>query len=169
VGGALDPKQTDVQNNAGIEQDTRLPAKNNKRFVNHLDQDPNRAVFGVIPGAGEFKGNAKEAVTDFTESIRNNPNDPATYYQRAKALQKLGRVDDALKDYGQAIERDPQKSQYYIGRASVFYQLGKPLLSEEEINKARAVDPDVPGVMRFDLPKYPPSVKWSGGDGPGGH
>jgi tetratricopeptide (TPR) repeat protein len=168
VGGSLDPKQTDAQNNAGIEQDTSIPSKN-KRFVRHLDQDPNRAVFGIIAGAGEFQGNAKEAVTDFTESIRNNPNDPATYYQRAKALQKLGRVDDALKDYNQAIERDPQKSQYYVGRASVFYQLGKPLLSEEELTRARAVDPDVPGVVHFALPKYPPSVKWGGGDGPGGH
>jgi tetratricopeptide (TPR) repeat protein len=168
VGGDLDPRQTDAQNNAGIEQDTSIPAKN-KRFVHHLDQDPNRAVFGVIPGAGEFQGNAKEAVTDFTESIRNNPNDPATYYQRAKALQKLGRVDDSLKDYNQAIERDPQKSQYYVGRASVFYQLGKPLLSDEELTRARAVDPDVPGVVHFALPKYPPSVKWGGGDGPGGH
>jgi len=167
VGGGLAPVQTDAQNNAGIEQDTGIRHK--KRFVSTLDQDPNRGVFGTIPGAGEFQGNAKQAVIDFTENIRTNPNDPATYYQRAKALQKLGRVDDALKDYDQAIERDPQKSQYYIGRASVFYQLGKTLLSEAEINRARAVDPDVPGVVHFSLPKYPASVKWSGGDGPGGH
>jgi tetratricopeptide (TPR) repeat protein len=168
VGGSLNPKQTDAQNNAGIEQDTGIKARKT-RFVNTLDQDPNRGVFGVIPGAGEFQGNAKEALIDFNEVIRNNPTDPNKYYQRAKALQKLGRVDDALKDYNSAIELDPQKSQYYIGRASVFYQLGKPLLSEAEIVKARAVDPDVPGVVHFDLPKYPPSVKWSGGDGPGGH
>lgn len=168
VGNTLDPRQTDVQNNAGIEEETGISDRK-KRFVHHLDQDPNRGVFGVVPGAGEFEGDAKEAVTDFTEVIRNNPNDPNVYYQRGKALQKLGRVDDALKDYNQAIQRDPQKSQYYIGRASVFYQLGKPLLCEAEINRARAVDPDVPGVVHFNLPKYPPSVKWGGGDGPGGH
>jgi tetratricopeptide (TPR) repeat protein len=169
VGGGVDSKQTDTQNNVDMEQDTRLPGRNNKRYVKALDQDPNRAVFGIIPGAGEFQGNAKQAVTDFTETIRNNPTDPNVYYQRAKALQKLGRVDDALKDYNEAIHLDPQKSQYYIGRASVFYQLSKPLLAEAEITKGRAVDPDVPGVVRFALPKYPPSVKWGGGDGPGGH
>jgi hypothetical protein len=168
VGASLNPKQTDAQGNAGIEQDTGIKSRKT-RFVHTLDQDPNRGVFGVIPGAGEFQGNAKEAVTDFNEVIRNNPTDPNKYYQRGKAQQKLGKVDDALQDYNRAIELDPQKSQYYIGRASVFYQLGKPLLSEAEITKARAVDPDVPGVVHFDLPMYPPSVKWSGGDGPGGH
>jgi len=115
----------------------------------------------AVPGAGEFEGDARKALADLNEVIRNDPNNPVSYYKRAKALQKLGRADDALKDYDQAIQRDPQKSQYYIGRASVFFQLDKPLLCEAEIARARAVDPDVPAAVRFELPKYDDNVKRS--------
>jgi len=123
----------------------------------------------AVPGSGEFQGDARKALLDLNEVIRNDPNNPTSYYKRAKALQKLGRVDDALKDYDQAIARDPQKSQYYIGRASVFFQLSKPLLVEGEIARARAVDPEVPAKVRFELPKYGDTVKWSTGDGPDNH
>jgi tetratricopeptide (TPR) repeat protein len=120
----------------------------------------------TIAGAGEFQGNAQKAVTNLTEVLRGNQNNAETYYKRGKAYQKLGKVDNALRDYASAIERDPQKSQYYIGRASVFYQLGKTDLCQTEIGRARSVDPDVPATVEFNLPKYPATVRWNGGDGP---
>ncbi|MBU6450561.1 MAG: tetratricopeptide repeat protein [Cyanobacteria bacterium REEB67] len=123
-------------------------------------------VDNTTPGAGEFQGNAQKAVANLTEVLRGNQNNAETYYKRGKAYQKLGKVDNALKDYASAIERDPQKSQYYIARASVFYQLGKTDLCQNEIGRARSVDPDVPAKVDFNLPKYPATVKWNGGDGP---
>lgn len=123
----------------------------------------------AVPGSGEFEGDAHKAIADLNELIRNGNATGANYYKRAKALQKLGRVDDSLKDYERAISLDPQKSQYYIGRASLFFQLKKPLMVEAEIARARAVDPDVPAKVHFDLPRYDDSVKWSAGDGPDNH
>jgi tetratricopeptide (TPR) repeat protein len=48
------------------------------------------------------KGKIPEAITDFDEAIRLNPNYGRAYYNRALAYQKQGHSDKAKADFAEA-------------------------------------------------------------------
>jgi len=124
-----------------------------------------KASGGVFPGADEYHGpDMKKALAGLNEQIRSDSSNAAYFYQRAKILQKMMKVDDAIRDYDTAISLEPNKAQFYVGKASVFYQLGKPMMVESILQKARSADPTVPAVVKFATEPYPKSFKWSGND-----
>lgn len=156
---------TDAQNNAGIEADDTLSRRKNQRFTPNLDQDPNRGEFGLIPGAGLPGGDPKKAIYDYSQGIKMDPTNAEYYYKRAKAFQKLFKVNDAMEDFNHAILQDPQQAKYYVGRASLYYQLDRQVLCDADIVAARNCNPDLPAVIHFNLPKLPKGIDWAG-DGP---
>ena len=70
-----------------------------------LAQDP-RNSFTRYALAMEHvnSGRLDEAVTQFDELIRNDPNYAAAYFHGGQALEKLGRVDDARTMYQAGID-----------------------------------------------------------------
>jgi tetratricopeptide (TPR) repeat protein len=48
------------------------------------------------------KGKSEDAINDFNEAIRLNPNYGRAYYNRAMAYQKLGQGDKAKADFAEA-------------------------------------------------------------------
>lgn len=70
-----------------------------------------------------------------TEAIHQDERNAEYFYLRAKAFQKLAKVNDAYRDYSRAIDIDPNVAKYYIGRASLFRQLNKPLLVDATTRK----------------------------------
>ncbi len=155
-----------AKNDSGI-SDESLDPKKNKRVVNRMDQDPNYAEFGKVAGSQPLNGDAETVIKRCTEALRMDESNAEYYYLRAKAYQKLAKVDKAYDDYCQAIRLGQAVSKYYIGRASLFYQLNKPLLVDADVKSAQSMDRDLPHKIHFGGTLYPSSVKWSG-DGPGG-
>lgn len=49
-------------------------------------------------------GNLAEALVQFDELLRHNPNYAYGYFQRGKTLEKLGRTEDARTAYKEGIE-----------------------------------------------------------------
>lgn len=164
-GNKLSPIFKDAQNNAGLESNDTIAKAANERFTANLDQDPNRGEFGLIAGAGEFQGDAKQAVLDYSQGLKMDPTNAEYYYKRGKAFQKLGKVNDAMGDFNHAILQDPQQGKYYIGRASLYFQLGRTVLMDADIVAARNCNPDLPAEIHFNLTKLPAGTQWAG-DGP---
>ncbi|MBE9032052.1 tetratricopeptide repeat protein [filamentous cyanobacterium LEGE 11480] len=54
-----------------------------------------------------------EAVSDFTEALKLNPNHADALYERGRALYELRQKSKALEDYEQAIEINPQRVKSY--------------------------------------------------------
>lgn len=152
----------DAQNNADVDSDDTIPRYKNERFTPNLDQDPMRGEFGLLSGAGGFPGDAKQAILDYSQAIKLDPTNAEYYYRRAKAFQKLSKVNEAMGDFNHAILQDPQQGKYYIGRASLYYQLGKQILMDADIVAARNCNPDLPAVIHFNLEKLPPGTQWAG-------
>ena len=48
------------------------------------------------------KGKPQDAISDFNEAIRLNPNYGRAYYNRAMAYQKMGQGDKAKADFADA-------------------------------------------------------------------
>ncbi len=153
---------SDAQNNAGMESSDTISAAKDKRFVTNLDQDPNRGEIGSLAGTGVFEGDAKKAIIDYNQALGLDPTNGEYYFRRAKAYQKLEKVNEAMGDFEHAIAQSPNKARYYLGRASLFYQLGKTVLLQADIESARNCDPDLPTKIHFNVPPLPPNVRWAG-------
>ncbi len=65
-----------------------------------------------------------EAVADFSEAIKINPNDPGTYERRAYVEMKLNDFDKALADYSEAIKLKPNEVRYYLLRSYIYETKG---------------------------------------------
>lgn len=158
---------------AGAEFEKGVPAQSpttasagkQARKVATFDQDPDFDETGAVPGSQPLKGDAEIVVQRCSEAIRQDKRNPEYFYLRAKAFQKLGKVDAAYRDYAEAINLDPGVTKFFIGRASMFNQLGKPLLVDADVKKARSLDHDLPKKIQFGGDRYADTVRWSG-DGP---
>ena len=75
-----------------------------------------------------MRGNAKhllrrykEAIADFDEAIRLNPDDAAAYaayHNRGNAKGNLGQYREAIDDYDEAVRLNPGDADAYSNRAS---------------------------------------------------
>lgn len=153
---------TDAANNSAMESSDTINPRKNHRLVSSLDQDPNRGEIGPLAGASVFPGNPHRAIIDYTQALGLDPTNAEYYFRRAKAYQKLNKVNDAMGDFEHAINQDPNNARYYIGRASLFYQLGKTILLQADIESARNCDPDLPTKIHFYVPPLPKDATWAG-------
>lgn len=85
-----------------------------------------------------YKGSAqqraglyKDSLKTFTEIIKKNPTDAATYNNRALVYRKMGNIKKSLADYDKAISLDHNNFDYYFGKYF--------LLIESDDNGAAAV------------------------------
>jgi TonB family protein len=77
----------------------------------------------------------ENAIKDYSEAIRIEPDSYILFYQRAKAFEKKGEFENAAKDYTEAIRLSPEFEHYYYNRAEVYLKLGKNDLAEADMKK----------------------------------
>ena len=59
------------------------------------------------------RGDYDQAITDYTQVIRNNPNSPEPYFNRGLAYRRKGDNDLAIADFTQVIQLDNSAGAYY--------------------------------------------------------
>jgi tetratricopeptide (TPR) repeat protein len=62
----------------------------------------------------------QDAISDYGEAIKINPEDPRIYEQRAAVEMKLNDMDKALADYSAAIKLKPNEVRYLNYRAYIY-------------------------------------------------
>jgi tetratricopeptide (TPR) repeat protein len=62
----------------------------------------------------------QDAISDYGEAIKINPEDPRIYEQRAAVEMKLNDMDKALADYSEAIKLKPNEVRYLNYRAYIY-------------------------------------------------
>jgi tetratricopeptide (TPR) repeat protein len=85
---------------------------------------------------------AAERFAPLDRAIRDNPNDPQLYLDRAWAFVNFGKSDFAIVDYTQALVIDPNNAAAYIARAEVLGDRGEYDRAIEDCNKAVRVNPN---------------------------
>ncbi len=84
----------------------------------------------------------QDAINDFGEAIKINPEDPRIYEQRAAVEMKLNDMDKALADYSEASKLKPNEVRYLNYRAYI-YELKKDLKnSMADTDKILKLDPN---------------------------
>jgi Tfp pilus assembly protein PilF len=88
------------------------------------------------------KGQIYEAVNQYQEAIRLNPDYAGAYYNRGIAYIKLGQYQLAIESYNEAIRRTPDNAFYYNNRGSAYYKLGQYQHAFDDFCLATRFKPD---------------------------
>ncbi len=86
-------------------------------------------------------GNTDEAIADYTQAIKLNPQYSTAYYNRAVAYETQNKLDEAIADYTQAIALDPQYTDALNNRGLDYAQQGKTDKAIADYTQAIAIDP----------------------------
>ncbi|MEK7485684.1 MAG: tetratricopeptide repeat protein [Planctomycetota bacterium] len=91
-----------------------------KKLLQHLVLDSPKTAFdyfqqGVI---NSYRKKFDEAISDYTEAIRLNPQLSEVYSNRGVAKQKKKDLEGAIADYTEAIRLNPQSADAYINRGN---------------------------------------------------
>jgi tetratricopeptide (TPR) repeat protein len=89
---------------------------------------------------------AEERLSAENEAIRQTPDDPTAYVNRARAFRDLGNYEQAFADYVKALKLDPTFARAYHGRGTT-HRLAR------QYDAALA---DLSEAIRLD-PRYPPA------------
>jgi tetratricopeptide (TPR) repeat protein len=81
--------------------------------------------------AAVHRGAFDEAIRDYTEAIRRDPNYALAYMNRGVAYAKKGNLDRAIEQYTEALRLDPKMAVAYRNRA-------RDLLAKEDFDRAIA-------------------------------
>jgi tetratricopeptide (TPR) repeat protein len=108
---------------------------------------------------------ADETLALLNERISVNRGDLELLLRRAQRYFDLGYYNDALSDYTHAISRQVEKSPtLYLERGICYHRLGRYAEAEEDLSKARQMDPDSKPILFalavncFDCKQYAQAI-----------
>jgi len=117
------------------------------------------------PAAVESTLTGDPILDQMTTDILRNPDDPNTYYTRAKYLHDKGFYDEATNDMAQAMKRDSTNIDYYHLLSDIYMDYYQSDRALNVMYKASLLAPDrIPTLLKlsetqFILKRYEPSVK----------
>jgi tetratricopeptide (TPR) repeat protein len=89
------------------------------------------------------QGRYDEAVKEWRDTIRADPDDAAAHYNLGVLLKDQGRYDEAEKEYRDAIRADPDLAAAHSNLGSLLNDLERYDEAEEEYRDAIRADPDL--------------------------
>lgn len=86
-------------------------------------------------------GKSEEAIADFGESLKLNPDVLAVLIRRGEVFRDLGKPDLAMADFNRAIEVDPDYAPALTGKAALLMELAQFTEALAAIEKAIQLSP----------------------------
>lgn len=87
-------------------------------------------------------GDITEAIKDFNEALRLQPNNPFAYRRRGVARSHEENYQGALEDLNKAITLEPDNAYTYVDRGIVYAMMGNRKAFIEDFDKALRLEPD---------------------------
>lgn len=114
---AIDPMNAvAAKTRAALEVD-RDPTQAIRHATIAIDRNPNEGLaLAVRSRAYLAQGDYKSALADAERLVQVAPENPAAYFARASARQRLGETDKALLDFDAVLRREPRMIDAYLGR-----------------------------------------------------
>jgi tetratricopeptide (TPR) repeat protein len=107
---------------------------------------PSNAAFASFT-SGDANRNAKrytEAIEEYDEMIRIEPNYAAAYNNRGRSYYAKGDYDKAIADFNQAITLDPKYADAYNNRGRAYYAKGDLNKALADYSQAITLNPEFP-------------------------
>jgi tetratricopeptide (TPR) repeat protein/Zn-dependent protease with chaperone function len=132
-------------------------------FVSHLNlwQTANSSS----PEArAEKEMNVEETISQLTEAIRKDPNNPSLFLQRGGALANARRDSEAIDDYSRVVKLQPDNAQAYFLRGNLEEYLGQSVRALVDYGQVIRLDPKPVGAYQrrgklyFKLQRYDEAI-----------
>ena len=78
-------------------------------------------------------GNINEALSIYSEALRQDPNNFLIYVRRAILNVNIGRTSNAIEDFSTIIKLNPKFEQAYLKRGKLYLQLAELDLAKKDI------------------------------------
>lgn len=132
----------------------RDPQAQIKLLNKAIDKSPKLAdAYHYRADAYRTLGRHKQALDDYSRTIKLRPKDPFRYYARALLYMDMQRWTLALTDLNTAIELKPAYKKFYLARARVYQQLGKYEQAVADYEKGRRAAAKTDSVLEI-MPSY---------------
>lgn len=89
------------------------------------------------------------AVEAATRALNDDPRLVAAFLNRAKAHEKLSKLEEAADDFGRALAVDPNSAEAYMGRGIMLLRHGRAYMAIPDLSKALLIDRKL-DVARFN-------------------
>jgi len=90
----------------------------------------------------DLLGRHAEALAEYREAIRRQPDETAGHLGAGNELTALGQTETALKEYAEAIRLDPASAAPHAGTAKVFFLQGHDAEAVDQLRAALRLEPD---------------------------
>jgi tetratricopeptide (TPR) repeat protein len=110
--------------------------------LDHKYADELAAVYQGRGYASAKNQQFQEAIQDYSDALKNKPNDPRIYEQRAAVEMKIYDYDKALADYSEIIKLKPNDVRYLNYRAYIYEAKDDVQNSMADTEKALKLDPN---------------------------
>ncbi|QYX30608.1 serine protease [Sphaerospermopsis torques-reginae] len=114
--------------------------KNNKIIISSYNTQLS-IVYANRGGAYSELKEYKQAIDDYTQAIKIDPENAEYYKNRGLAYFQLKDYKQAINDYTQAIKIDPKDALYYVGRGLAYFQLKDYKQAINDYTQAIKIDP----------------------------
>ena len=89
------------------------------------------------------KGQHDEAISEFSEALKLNPDSARAYWSRAAAYVQKYRYDEAISDYTETIRLDPEIASNYVARGLAYKLKGNIDQAIKDFEKALSLKPNL--------------------------
>ena len=135
------------------------------RYIDLNPEDPH-------PSAYLNRGNTyckleryEEALADYSEAIRLNPEGPSAYVNRGNTYDDLERYEEALADYSEAIRLNPEDPSAYYNRGITYDDLECYEEALADYSEAIRLNPEDPSAYLNRGNTYPKLERYEEGPG----
>ena len=101
-------------------------------------------LFFNLGNAYSAKGNQRQAVEDYGEALRLDPEHAWAYNNRCWSLGLLRRPEEALSDCDKALALLPDQPEMLDSRALAYWLLDEPDKARADLEDARRIDASLP-------------------------
>jgi tetratricopeptide (TPR) repeat protein len=131
-------------------------ANNWKSEFSHWNNVISKSSIGIpqaFMGRGEewiTKGRYNEAISDFSEAIKIDPEGHVYYYNRGNAYMDLKKFEKAISDYTRTIELNPKYIDAYINRGLTYSEMidtNSKYLAINDFRNALKINPNQPDAL----------------------
>lgn len=145
-------------------------------YWNKLPKEPDIPLLAGY--VHKHDGMNEQALADFTEALKRDPNVATAYVNRGFILDDLHRPQAAAADFTEALARDPKNGEAHLGLAYAELDLGKPqaalhaaqLAGDEngdsrDLHVIRATAYGREGLLPLAAREYQAAIKFTPNDG----
>jgi protein O-GlcNAc transferase len=136
-----DPKKEDIEFILKLLKLTKYKDLENEITKQFIKYPKSSVLFNILGASCNGQNKLEEAIKNYRESIKINPNYAQAYNNLGAALHKLNKINEAIKNYERAVELDSTLAQAFNNLGHAYHDTGDNEKSLHNFKKVIEINP----------------------------